>query len=302
MPRPPQNPAALSSQTARAGDRLFARIQRLLPQHALSRVVLAITRLRAGPLKDLAIRVFVRHFRIDMSQAREPDIRAYPHFNAFFTRALRPEVRPVASGRGVLASPADATISQLGRIERGQVFQAKGHTFGVDSLLGAPGAGERFAHGSAVTLYLSPRDYHRVHMPADGRLLEMRHVPGRLFSVNPATTRALPGLFARNERLVCTFDTDHGRMAVVLVGAMFVGCMETVWAGVVTPPRGRVVRHFDYGKRNPPIRLGRGEELGRFNMGSTVILLLERPVHWAEELGPARPVRMGEALGVVAGG
>lgn len=297
MPRPPENAAAATETPTRLSDRLFAWPQYLLPHHALSRTMLAATRLRAGWLKDLAIRLFIRHFGVEMHQAQQADYRAYPHFNAFFTRALRPEARPVAEGADALASPADATVSQLGPVRNGELFQAKGHSFTLESLLASRDHAELFRDGSFATLYLSPRDYHRVHMPVAGRLLDTTYVPGRLFSVNPATTRAVPGLFARNERVVSLFDTDHGPMALVLVGALFVGCMETVWQGVVTPPRGPRVLHTDYRGRSPAIELAKGQEMGRFNMGSTVIVLSARPVAWAPEIAPAAPVRMGQPLG-----
>lgn len=297
MPRPPTDAAALTETPTRLSDRLFAWPQYLLPQHALSRIVLAATRLRAGWLKNLVIGLFIRHFGVDMSQAQQPDYRAYPHFNAFFTRALRNDARPVAPGPSDLASPADATISQLGAIRGGRIFQAKGHSFSLEALLASSEQAELFRAGSFATLYLSPRDYHRVHMPLAGRLLETTYIPGRLFSVNPATTRAVPELFARNERVVSLFETDHGPVALAMVGALFVGCMETIWQGVVTPPRGPRVVHTDYRSRSPAIELRKGEEMGRFNMGSTVIVLSSRPIDWHAGLGPATPQRMGQGLG-----
>lgn len=283
---------------ARLIDHLKAKPQYLLPGHLLSRLMLGATRLRPTLLKDAMIRAFIRWFDVDMSQAVERDPAAYPHFNAFFTRALRPETRPVVSGPGEVACPVDGTISQLGGIADGRIFQAKGHDYGLEQLLG--GQAERaapFRGGSFATIYLSPRDYHRIHMPLDGNLREMVHVPGRLFSVSPATTRAVPGLFARNERVVALFDTDGGPMAVVLVGAVFVAGIETAWAGLVSPPAGRVVRRWRY-EGADAVHLRRGEELGRFNMGSTVIVLFgPEQVRWAEGLAHGTTVRMGQLLG-----
>ncbi len=295
MPRPPQDAAELTARSASAGDRLFAALQYPLPHHLLSRLMQRATRLRWRWFKDLVIARFIAHFGVDLADAVESDRHAYPHFNAFFTRALVPGARPLARAPEALASPVDGTVSELGRIEQGQLLQAKGHRFSVGALLGSEAAADAFEGGSFVTLYLSPRDYHRIHMPRAGRLQSMTHIGGRLFSVNPATTRAVPGLFARNERVACLFQTDAGPMALVLVGALFVGSIETVWSGVVTPPTRRGVHRTAYGEDGP--RLERGAEMGRFNMGSTVILLQGAAVHWQERLAPAVAVRMGQLLG-----
>lgn len=297
MPRPPESRAEATETPPRLTDRLFAWAQHLLPHHALSRLVLAATRLRAGWLKNVAIRLFIRHFKVDMQQAAQPDYRAYPHFNAFFTRALRPDARPIDAGTANLISPADATVSQLGAVQEGRIFQAKGHHYSAEALLASSEQAKLFHDGSFATLYLSPRDYHRVHMPFGGRLLATTYVPGRLFSVNPATTRAVPGLFARNERVVSLFETEQGPIAVVLVGALFVGCMETAWQGIITPPHGHRVLRTDYRGRTPAVALAKGEELGRFNMGSTVIVLTGHPLRWTPGLDPATPVRTGQLLG-----
>lgn len=283
-------------------DRSLARLQALLPHHALSRLVFRLTRLRAGPVKDLAIRLFVRVWGVDLAEASEPDPRRHPCFNAFFTRALKPGARPVVSGPGEVACPVDGTVSQAGRIDRGCLFQAKGRDYPLAELLGGevtepwrPG----FEGGFFATLYLSPRDYHRIHMPLAGALEAMVHVPGRLFSVNPRTTRGVPRLFARNERVVTLFATEAGPMALVLVGALHVGAIETVWAGLVTPPAGRGVVLTRYG--GGEVRLGRGAEMGRFNLGSTVVVLFgPGRVKWAPGLGPGVPVRMGSLLGRLA--
>lgn len=278
--------------------RLFVGLQYLLPHHLLARPVYALTRVRWRPIKDILIRVFARHFRVDIGEARDPDPSAYVHFNAFFTRELRPGARPVAGPEGTVVSPADGVLSQLGAIRDGRIFQAKGHEYALLELLG--GNDERagpFRGGSFATIYLSPRDYHRVHMPLAGRLREMVHVPGRLFSVNPVTTSAVPRLFARNERVLCLFDGPAGPMAVILVGAIFVGGIETVWAGEITPRRDRLPAvRYDA----DAVHLDRGAELGRFNMGSTVILLFPPgQVAWDPQLGPGSPLRMGERLGEV---
>jgi phosphatidylserine decarboxylase len=278
--------------------RLYVGLQYLLPQHLLARPVYALTRVHWRPLKDGLIRVFARHFRVDLGEARDPDPSAYPHFNAFFTRELRPGARPIAGPEGTVVSPADGVLSQLGAIGDGRIFQAKGHEYALLDLLGGDaGRAAPFQGGCFATIYLSPRDYHRVHMPLAGRLREMVHVPGRLFSVNPVTTSAVPRLFARNERVLCLFDGPAGPMAVILVGAIFVGGIETVWAGEITPRRGPLpaVRY-----NADAVHLDRGAELGRFNMGSTVILLFPPgQVAWDARLGPGTRLRMGERLGEV---
>jgi phosphatidylserine decarboxylase len=257
-------------QALRPAERLFVAFQYLLPQHGLSALMYRVARWRWPPFKDALIGWFVRRYRVDMSLAAESDPRVYPSFNAFFTRSLKPGARPIAADPTALLCPADGILSQMGELRDGALLQAKGHSYTALDLLGGDArAAASFAGGAYVTIYLSPRDYHRVHMPLSGNLAAMTHVRGRLFSVNAVTARAVPGLFARNERVVCHFDTQIGPMAVILVGAIFVGSMETVWAGQVTPsPRD--------GARTTPgaVRLGRGEEMGRFNMGSTVILLL----------------------------
>jgi phosphatidylserine decarboxylase len=278
------------------GQRLFVALQYALPQHLLSGLVFRLTRLRLGPLTALIIRAFSRLFRVDLSEAAETDPRAYPTFNAFFTRALRPKARPLAQ-TGTLASPVDGTVSQLGRIGGCRLIQAKGRDYSLAELLGGDAKlATRFVDGSFATLYLSPRDYHRIHMPVDGRLLETIHIPGRLFSVNPTTTAAVPRLFARNERVIALFDTDLGPLAMVLVGAIFVGSIETVFGGLHTPPRGRSITRIDY--RAQDIRLGRGDEMGRFNMGSTVILVLaDGAVAWHPDLGPGSPLRCRGDIG-----
>ncbi|TPW12301.1 MAG: Phosphatidylserine decarboxylase, partial [Halothiobacillaceae bacterium] len=247
------------------------------------------------------IRLVIKRFNVDMSIAEKSDPNDFASFNHFFTRTLKPEARPIVSGVKEIACPVDGAISQIGEIVDGKIFQAKKHQFNLIDLLG--GSRERahpFQGGSFTTIYLSPRDYHRIHMPATGELLEMVHVPGRLFSVSPRTTENVPALFARNERVVALFNTEYGPMAMILVGALFVGSMDTVWAGNVAPRQDKRVRVWDYRYRHDaiqPIILKRGEEMGRFNMGSTVILLFgPQAIHWAKELRANSQVKMGQLL------
>lgn len=277
-------------------DSLKSWLQYPLPHHAISRMVHRLTRVTHRGLKDWAIRDFVRRFGVDMSEAAQPDLGAYEHFNAFFTRSLRAGVRPIASGAKDVACPVDGAVSQIGAIEGGRIFQAKGQSFTALELLGGDAqAAARFEGGSFATLYLSPRDYHRIHMPVDGSLTRMIHIPGRLFSVNPATTRTVPRLFARNERVACLFDTAAGPLALVMVGALNVASIETVWAGEVTPPQRPRVQSWDY--ETGKIRLAKGEEAGRFNMGSTVVLLFAKGrIRWESDYQPASPVRLGRKL------
>jgi phosphatidylserine decarboxylase len=233
--------------------------------------------------------------QIDLSEAAQPDPGAYESFNAFFTRALRPGARPVASGVGEIACPVDGTVSQLGAIESGSLVQAKGMSYTSAELLADAGAAVRYAGGSFACLYLAPYNYHRIHMPVDGRLLATRYVPGTLFSVNAATARTIPNLFARNERVVCEFETALGPLALVLVGALFVGSIETVYAGEINPPaaRGSAVRDIATGNG---LQFARGQELARFNMGSTVVAVFGRGVRFADRLGPGAVVRLGQLL------
>lgn len=281
---------------ASVSDRIKAWLQYPLPQHLISRLTHRLTRIQVPALKDWAIRGFVRRFGVDMEEAAEPDYRAYKTFNAFFTRNLKPGARAIAYELDALACPVDGAVSQIGALEEGRIFQAKGQSFTAIELLGGDGdEAARYAGGSFATLYLSPKDYHRIHMPLAGSLRRMLHVPGRLFSVSPPTTRAVPRLFARNERVACCFDTESGPMALVLVGALNVASIETVWAGEITPPRGRRIQTWSY--EPGEVRLEKGAEAGRFNMGSTVILLFaEGRVRWDPEYRPGAVVRMGNKL------
>ena len=274
----------------------------VLPHHLLSRAARAITRWRTGWLKNLMIRAFIWYFRVDMSEAADPAPDHYPDFNHFFTRALRAGIRPQPENPHSIACPVDGRISELGRIVDDCLVQAKGRTYTLTALLG--GDRERAAllrGGLFATLYLSPRDYHRIHMPCDGRLTETIYIPGRLFSVAPHTTRAIPNLFTRNERLVALFQGQCGPMAVVMVGAIFVACMETVWEGVMQGHRpGIQTRDYTAGGDNRQIRLARGAEMGRFNMGSTVILLFgPDQAQWDPQLAAGHPVYLGQPLGLL---
>ena len=283
-------------ETAGAGDHGFAFLQQLLPVHALSRTMHRLARSRQPLLRNALVRSVLKAYpQIDLSEAAQPDPGAYESFNAFFTRALRPESRPVASGPGEIACPVDGTVSQLGAIESGSLVQAKGMSYTSAALLADAGAAVRYAGGSFACLYLAPYNYHRIHMPVDGRLLATRYVPGTLFSVNAATARTIPNLFARNERVVCEFETALGPLALVLVGALFVGSIETVYAGEINPPpaRGSAVRDIAAGNGR---QFARGQELARFNMGSTVVALFGRGVRFADRLGPGAAVRLGQLL------
>lgn len=285
-----------SSGGASLGDRLFVAVQRLLPTRALSALMYRLAEVRLPAFKQAFIRAFMRGYPIDLSEALHERIEDYGNFNEFFTRALKPGMRPQPAEPTVLSSPVDGRISQFGTIEDGTLIQAKGHRYRAAELLADAALGEAFEGGEFATIYLAPHNYHRVHMPFAGSLRRWLYVPGRLFSVNPATARALPGLFARNERMVAIFDTDFGPLAVVMVGALFVGGIETVWGGRLTPPHSREAGPFPYQPMSPQA-LGRGDELGRFHMGSTVILLAPRgALRWRSGLTPGQAVRLGDAL------
>ena len=280
-----------------AADYLRGWAQYLLPHHALSRLALAATRCETPWWKRALIGAFRRRFDIDLRECEQCDAEGFSSFNTFFTRALRADARPLAPTADSIACPVDGCVSQAGDIQGERIFQAKGRDYSLAELIGGdPSLAAPFMGGKFATLYLSPRDYHRIHMPLDGRLIETVYVPGRLFSVAPHTVRTVPRVFARNERLVAVFETAAGPLAVILVGALFVACIETVWAGVVTPPPGRRIRRQDF--RAEPIALARGAELGRFNMGSTVILLFgPQRVTWSSHLTAGQHVRMGEDIG-----
>lgn len=283
-------------------DRFLALSQTLLPKQALTRFAGWVASARAGAVTTAIIRRFVRRYGVNMAEAAEPDPAAYASFNDFFTRALRPGVRPLAAAD--LVCPVDGAISQFGAIDGDRIFQAKGHDYTARALLGGDGAlAAHFHGGQFATLYLSPKDYHRIHMPCEGRLLRMIHVPGELYSVNPATARAVPGLFARNERVVCVFEgpgPERAPWVLVLVGATIVGSMATTWHGVVNPPRPGRVREWAY--HDQDIRLVQGQEMGRFLLGSTVVMLF--PAAWPAGRGlafnpawaPGQPIQLGQAM------
>lgn len=282
------------------GDRLFVGLQHLLPQLALSRGMHALARVRATPVKNLAITTFLRFYAVNMAEAERPDPKAYESFNDFFTRALKPGARPVDPAPDAVACPVDGAISQAGDIHGDRLVQAKGIDYTAAALLGGDdGLAREFDGGSFATIYLAPFNYHRIHMPLAGTLRRARYVGGDLFSVNAATAAGVPGLFTRNERIACVFDTAAGPMAVVLVGALFVGSMSLSFAGEVTAQRTRTLR--DLPVTDPIVALDKGAELGRFNMGSTVIVMFARGrVRLAPDLLPGSAVRFGQRLATVA--
>jgi phosphatidylserine decarboxylase len=274
-------------------DRLRVLPQHLLPKQALSVLAGRLAQARAGATTTALIRRFIARYGVDMGEAAQPDPAAYASFNEFFTRALAPGARPLAQARWIC--PVDGAISQFGRVDEGQLIQAKGQRYSASALLGGDAAlAAHFQRAHFATLYLSPRDYHRIHMPADGELRRMVHVPGALYSVNPLTARTVPGLFARNERVVCVFDGAHGPWVLVLVGATIVGSMATVWHGVVNPPRPGRVREWSYEAGQH--RLRQGQEMGRFLLGSTVVLLLPGPLAFDPAWTAGGAVRMGQAM------
>ena len=275
-------------------DRLKVLPQYLLPKKALTAYAGWRASREWGPRTTKLISGFVAKYGVDMGEAANPDIASYKSFNEFFTRALKPGARPLASAD--LICPVDGAISQFGAIKHDQIFQAKGHAYSTTALVGGDAAlARQFEDGHFATLYLSPKDYHRIHMPCAGRLLRMIHVPGELFSVNPLTARGVPGLFARNERVVCVFESAHGPFVLTLVGATIVGSMATVWHGVVNPPRVSDVREWRYDDQS--IALKQGDEMGRFLLGSTVVMLFPKAaLRFNPVWVPARPIRLGEAM------
>ena len=280
-------------------DRLSLLIQHLLPKRALTVAAGAFAGMRGGALTHVAIRRFIARYGVNMLEAADPDVSHYSSFNEFFTRSLREGARPLSDAPWVC--PVDGAISQFGPITRDRIFQAKGHDYTTRALVGGDATlAAQFEDGAFATLYLSPKDYHRIHMPCAGRLARMIHVPGTLFSVNPATARGVPGLFARNERVVCVFDSERGPFVLVLVAATVVGSMATAWHGVVNPPRPAGVREWTYAESD--VMLERGAEMGRFLLGSTVVMLFPRnTLAFNPQWSPGRSIRMGEAMGMAAG-
>ncbi len=276
-------------------DRIKVLPQYLIPKQALTALAGKLASAQAGGMTTAAIRWFIGRYGVNMNEAANADPAAYSSFNEFFTRPLKDGVRPITDA--AFACPVDGAISQFGPIEHDQIFQAKGHSYSTTALVGGDAKlAAQFENGHFATLYLSPKDYHRIHMPCDGRLLRMIYVPGELFSVNPTTARGVPGLFARNERVVCVFETEYGPMVLTLVGATIVGSMATVWHGVVNPPRFRDVREWHYDHQQ--IRLKKGEEMGRFLLGSTVVMLFPAgTIQFNTAWQPTNAIRMGEMMG-----
>lgn len=277
-------------------DRLAVLPQYLIPKQALTALAGKLASAQAGKLTTQVIRWFVNRYQVNMAEAANPDITSYASFNDFFTRPLQAGARPISEA--AFACPVDGAISQFGPIERDQIFQAKGHSYSTTALVGGDRElAAQFENGSFATLYLSPRDYHRIHMPCDGKLTRMIYVPGELFSVNPTTARGVPGLFARNERVVCVFESAHGPFVLTLVGATIVGSMATVWHGVINPPRPGSIREWRY-EGDSAVYLKKGEEMGRFLLGSTVVMLFPKDtLAFNAEWTPTRAIRMGETMG-----
>lgn len=269
--------------------------QYLFPQHAVSIAAGKLAESRTAWFKNWFIRKFAKAYNIDMSIAVEPELTNYACFNDFFTRAIRPETRPIDDDNSSFCSPVDGAMSQFGPIENGKIIQAKNHHYSALEILGGNQEyADIFANGEFCTIYLAPKDYHRIHMPCNGRLTSMSHIPGKLFSVNPLTANNVPNLFARNERVVSYFDTEFGKMALVAVGATIVGSIETVWAGTVTPPTVKSVTSWDYSDN--PRDFAKGEEMGRFKLGSTVVLLMEKADWQWKNMQPGDDLLLGEKL------
>lgn len=285
--------------TPSLAQRLLTTVMPLLPHHLLSAMMYAVARSEWKPLKSGIIRWVIKQYDVDLSEAVIKDADLYPSFNAFFTRQLESSARPIADGNSDIVSPVDGEVSQAAPIKQGRMIQAKGRDYSLLELLGGDvNLASLFEEGYFATIYLSPRDYHRIHMPMDGHLRKMSHVPGRLFSVSQYTTESVPNLFARNERVISLFDTQAGPMAMILVGAIFVGSMETVWDGVVTPVRHRI-SSWEYAPQSAQqLTLRKGEEMGRFNMGSTVILLFSKGrIAWDEIMTNGESLKMGQRIG-----
>ncbi|GIU06921.1 phosphatidylserine decarboxylase proenzyme [Shewanella sp. c952] len=281
-------------------DKVKIALQYMMPKHLVSRLVGRLAAAEMGSVTTAAIKWFIKQYKIDMNEAAQPAPEAYPTFNQFFTRALKPGIRPLCEDKDYIIHPVDGAVSQLGPIEDGRIFQAKGHDYSSLALLGNQAAdAKRFEEGDFATIYLAPKDYHRIHMPIKGTLSKMTYVPGELFSVNPLTAQNVPGLFARNERVVAIFETEIGPMAMVLVGATIVASIETIWAGTVTPPTGKDVFTWDYPTEGPDaLTLEKGAEMGRFKLGSTVVMLFAKDAldEFADGVEPRSVTRMGQAF------
>lgn len=273
-------------------------LQYILPKHLLSRLVGKFAAAEAGGVTTAFIKFFIKKYNVDMSEALYPHPEHYKTFNEFFTRQLKPEVRQIAGGDDVLIQAVDGAVSQFGDIHQDSIFQAKGHNYSLTTLLGGkPELAKPFKNGKFATIYLSPKDYHRIHMPVEGTLTDMVYVPGELFSVNPLTAENVPGLFARNERVIAFFDTPAGKMAMVLVGATIVASIETVWSGTVTPPAGKNVQHWQYGSDDEAaVKLEKGDEMGRFKLGSTIVVCFEKDQIEFEDMEAGMTTRLGEVF------
>jgi phosphatidylserine decarboxylase len=273
-------------------------VQYILPKHLVSRMVGWLAAAEAGVITQFFIRTFIKAFKVDMSEAKFSDPTHYNTFNAFFTRQLKDDIRPIEDNEKQLCHSVDGRVSQFGKIIGDAIFQAKGHNYSLTTLLGGkPELASVFKGGDFATIYLSPKDYHRIHMPIDGKLTDMLHVPGELFSVNPLTAANVPGLFARNERVVTIFDTPVGKVAIVLVGATIVASIETVWAGNITPPAGKTVQHWQY--EDQDIQLSKGDEMGRFKLGSTIVVCFEPNAVEFTDLQAGMVTRLGEPFATV---
>lgn len=281
-------------------DKLKIALQYAMPKHLLSRLVGKLAAAELGVITTSVIKWFIKQYKIDMNEAAQSEPEAYSSFNAFFTRALKPGIRPLCQDDDYIVHPVDGAVSQCGSIKEGRIFQAKGHDYSSLALLGDQSDdAKRFEGGDFATIYLAPKDYHRIHMPIKGTLSKMTYVPGELFSVNPLTAENVPGLFARNERVVAIFETEIGPMAMVLVGATIVASIETVWAGTVTPPTGKRVFTWDYPTEGPEaLTLDKGDEMGRFKLGSTVVILFAKDAleEFADDVKPKAVTRMGQAF------
>ncbi|BAJ00448.1 archaetidylserine decarboxylase [Shewanella violacea] len=281
-------------------DKVKIALQYMMPKHLVSRLVGKLAAAELGSVTTAAIKWFIKQYKIDMSEAAQSEPEAYKTFNDFFTRSLKSGVRPLSKDQDYIVHPVDGAISQCGPINDGQIFQAKGHEYSSLALLGDQADdAKRFQDGDFATIYLAPKDYHRIHMPLKGTLSKMTYVPGELFSVNPLTAENVPGLFARNERVVAIFETEIGPIAMVLVGATIVASIETVWAGTITPPGGKKVFTWDYPTEGPEaLTLEKGAEMGRFKLGSTVVMLFAKDAldEFADGVVPKAVTRMGQAF------
>ncbi|MCH8162591.1 MAG: phosphatidylserine decarboxylase [Proteobacteria bacterium] len=285
-----------NNQAANLWDKLKVLPQYFIPQHFLTSLVYRLTRCETPWFKNFIINKFIKVFKVDMSLALNPDPESYSSFNTFFTRELSPEARPVSSDDRNIISPVDGIISQIDKIENDTIMQAKGKSYTLKHLLLEDELVNMFSGGTFATLYLAPKDYHRIHMPISGKLSRMIYVPGKLFAVNAHTARAVNAVFAKNERVINIFHTDIGPMAIIMVGALFVGSMETVWAGQITPAKDRIINNVQYSD-NEAVRLQQGQEMGRFNMGSTVILLFPKDtMRWASGMVADKTIVMGENI------